>query len=52
MQTSQAGDRAVKRHHFRFHIQYADLASAFGGDGFGVRAEGFARLFGTPRCPR
>jgi len=36
------------RHHFRFHAPHAHLASAFGDDWFGVRAEGFARFFGTP----
>ncbi|TMA94337.1 MAG: DUF1003 domain-containing protein, partial [Deltaproteobacteria bacterium] len=32
----------------RFHAPHAHLASAFGDDWFGVRAEGFARFFGTP----
>jgi uncharacterized membrane protein len=36
------------RHHFRFHEPHAHLSSAFGDDWFGVRAEGFARFFGTP----
>lgn len=35
-------------HHFRFHRPHAHLASAFGADAFGVRAEAFARFFGTP----
>jgi uncharacterized membrane protein len=35
-------------HHFRFHAQHAHLAPAFGSDSFGVRAEAFARFFGTP----
>ena len=39
---------ATARHHFRFHEPHAHLASAFGDDWFGVRAEGFARFFGTP----
>jgi uncharacterized membrane protein len=34
--------------HFRFHIGHAHLTSAFGGDWFGLRAERFARFFGTP----
>lgn len=34
--------------HFRFHLQHAHLSSAFGSDWFGVRAETFARFFGTP----
>jgi uncharacterized membrane protein len=36
------------RNHFRFHLPHAHLSSAFGDDWFGVRAEAFARFFGTP----
>jgi uncharacterized membrane protein len=32
----------------RFHLPHKHLDSVFGGDWFGVRAEGFARFFGTP----
>lgn len=35
-------------HHFRFHAPHAHLSSAFGANAFGVRAEAFARFFGTP----
>lgn len=35
-------------HHFRFHAPHAHLAPAFGGDWFGIKAEAFARFFGTP----
>jgi uncharacterized membrane protein len=35
-------------HHFRFHARHAHLTSVFGDDWFGVRAEAFARFFGTP----
>jgi uncharacterized membrane protein len=35
-------------HSFRFHAPHMHLASAFGSDWFGVRAEAFARFFGTP----
>ena len=49
MRVSPASEeRAASRHHFRFHAPHAHLASAFGDDWFGVRAEGFARFFGTP----
>ena len=49
MRGSTASDaRVAARHHFRFHAPHAHLASAFGDDWFGVRAEGFARFFGTP----
>ena len=39
---------AVLRHHFRFHAPHAHLAPVFGSDWFGVKAEVFARFFGTP----
>ena len=39
---------AALPHHFRFHAQHAHLAPAFGIDSFGVKAEAFARFFGTP----
>jgi uncharacterized membrane protein len=35
-------------HHLRFHLPYAHLGSPFGRDAFGVKAEAFARFFGTP----
>src|SRR6266446_5449782 len=35
-------------HHFRFHAPHAHLAPVFGSDWFGVKAEVFARFFGTP----
>ena len=34
--------------HWRFHIPHSHLNSAFGDDWFGLKAEGFARFFGTP----
>lgn len=34
--------------HLRFHAPHAHLAAAFGGDWFGLKAEAFARFFGTP----
>jgi uncharacterized membrane protein len=34
--------------HLRFHAPHLHLTPAFGGDWFGVRAERFARFFGTP----
>ena len=39
---------AMPRHHFRFHAPHAHLAPVFGSDWFGVKAEAFARFFGTP----
>lgn len=35
-------------HHFRFHMPHMHLASVFGNDWFALKAEGFARFFGTP----
>jgi uncharacterized membrane protein len=35
-------------HHLRFHSHHAHLGPAFGGDWFGLKAEAFARFFGTP----
>ncbi|MBU1332086.1 MAG: DUF1003 domain-containing protein [Gammaproteobacteria bacterium] len=34
--------------HLRFHRAHAHLASVFGNDRFALRAEAFARFFGTP----
>jgi uncharacterized membrane protein len=34
--------------HLRFHRGHEHLATAFGNDRFGVKAEAFARFFGTP----
>src|ERR1043166_7018044 len=34
--------------HLRFHLPHAHLSSAFGNDWFGLKAESFARFFGTP----
>src|SRR2546421_778195 len=49
MPTSTATDATIEhRHHFRFHAPHRHLASAFGNDWFGVKAETFARFFGTP----
>ena len=35
-------------HHFRFHLPHLHLGSAFGDDWLALKAEGFARFFGTP----
>ncbi len=39
---------AASPHHLRFHAPHLHLAPAFGSDAFGVKAEAFARFFGTP----
>lgn len=35
-------------HYFRFHLHHAHLAPVFGNDWFALKAEAFARFFGTP----
>ncbi len=45
---TQPGNGNGRRYFFRFHHQHAHLSSAFGSDWFGLKAEGFARFFGTP----
>lgn len=37
-----------EHHHFRFHLPHRHLASVFGNDWFALKAEAFARFFGTP----
>jgi uncharacterized membrane protein len=34
--------------HLRFHLPHAHLGSVFGDDWFALKAEAFARFFGTP----
>jgi len=44
-----AGKPAVRQHDFyRFHLPHSHLASVFGDDWFALKAEAFARFFGTP----
>ena len=38
----------TKHHHLRFHLPYVHLSSVFGDDWFALKAERFARFFGTP----
>jgi uncharacterized membrane protein len=38
----------VEHHFFRFHSRHAHLSSVFGTDWFALKAEAFARFFGTP----
>jgi uncharacterized membrane protein len=50
-ETAQAATHASKpheHHHFRFHLPHLHLSSAFGDDWFALKAEAFARFFGTP----
>jgi uncharacterized membrane protein len=49
MGAPRAGETArSSAHHFRFHAPHTHLSSVFGDDWFAIRAEGFARFFGTP----
>ncbi|MFM0557742.1 DUF1003 domain-containing protein [Paraburkholderia sediminicola] len=41
--TAQTGDD-----YYRFHLPHAHLNSVFGNDWFAIKAENFARFFGTP----
>jgi uncharacterized membrane protein len=41
-------DTKAADHYFRFHAPHLHLGSVFGDDWFAVKAEGFARFFGTP----
>lgn len=40
--------RSADPHALRFHVPHAHLDHVFGGDWFGLKAEAFARFFGTP----
>ena len=49
MDTSKpAAPPAAKTNHFRFHEKHRHLAPVFGSDWFALKAESFARFFGTP----
>ncbi|MGV6396023.1 DUF1003 domain-containing protein [Pseudomonas caspiana] len=48
---STAGSESVDKKivdHLRFHKHHAHLSSTFGNDSFALKAEAFARFFGTP----
>jgi uncharacterized membrane protein len=38
----------AQRHFYRFHLPHLHLTSVFGDDWFALKAEAFARFFGTP----
>jgi uncharacterized membrane protein len=48
MDVPAPADAQPHRHFFRFHAPHAHLASTFGSDWFALKAEAFARFFGTP----
>ena len=39
---------ALEKHSYRFHLPHRHLEPVFGGDWFSIKAEAFARFFGTP----
>ena len=41
-------DGKESMHFFRFHLPHMHLNSVFGDDWFALKAEAFARFFGTP----
>jgi uncharacterized membrane protein len=41
--------RSAERMHLRFHLPHRHLHAVFGNDWFALKAEAFARFFGTPR---
>lgn len=43
-----ASSSTRKGNHFRFHQPHIHLAAVFGNDWFALKAEAFARFFGTP----
>lgn len=47
-QTPLHESNAKTVHHYRFHLPHVHLNSVFGDDWFALKAESFARFFGTP----
>jgi uncharacterized membrane protein len=46
--TAPAAPQDTGHHFFRFHARHQHLGSLFGDDWFALKAEAFARFFGTP----
>jgi uncharacterized membrane protein len=46
--TPSAPGSKSDQHHLRFHLPHGHLAPVFGSDWFALKAEVFARFFGTP----
>ncbi len=45
---SDSANHKSSKHFYRFHLPHAHLENVFGGDWFALKAEAFARFFGTP----
>jgi uncharacterized membrane protein len=43
-----SSDAIARQKFYRFHVPHMHLASVFGDDWFALKAEAFARFFGTP----
>jgi uncharacterized membrane protein len=48
-QGSLGSPTAAEQQFYRFHVPHLHLRSVFGDDWFALKAEAFARFFGTPR---
>jgi len=48
MMDDTARKTSAEKHFFRFHLPHTHLETVFGGDWFALKAEAFARFFGTP----
>jgi uncharacterized membrane protein len=48
MESDPPSPTAAGKSHLRFHAPHLHLAPVFGNDWFALRAEAFARFFGTP----
>src|SRR5467141_3660238 len=48
-QSPPSNSIAAEHHAYRFHAPHLHLQSVFGDDWFALKAEAFARFFGTPR---
>ncbi len=46
--TTENSNKDNDSHFFRFHLPHVHLQSTFGDDWFALKAEAFARFFGTP----
>src|SRR5580693_10286462 len=48
MDETVAEANRMREQYYRFHLPHVHLASVFGDDWFALKAEAFARFFGTP----
>ena len=48
MDNTHAVKKPKTKNHYRFHLPHKHLSATFGNDWFSLKAEAFARFFGTP----